>query len=298
MGLCGANRCLSNSSQNNGPPRPTDDFADARARILDIQLPPRVVDDISKALEQLTQGAATDYVAVRSSSSSEDSTLASAAGQHDSFLAVRGVEQVCQAILQCWASLWSERAAAYRAHQPSHHPMDMAVLVQRFVDADASGMMFTGNTSVIEASLGLGERIVAGQLTPDSWRVAGAQIVDRRRGDQRQRIDRMGNMLQTRPILPGERTKACLTDHQVLRLDAMGQAVSTMLGGRRDIEWAIDGDTIWILPRPITSQLPTSRPRHKPSTGAPSSLEIPPPGYCICRSDSFAPADFATVEGR
>ena len=288
-------------AKNNGlTPGSTDDFADARARILDIQLPPRVVDDISKALEQLTQGAATDYVAVRSSSSSEDSTLASAAGQHDSFLAVRGVEQVCQAILQCWASLWSERAAAYRAHQPSHHPMDMAVLVQRFVDADSSGMMFTANTSVIEASLGLGERIVAGQLTPDSWRVAGAQIVDRRRGDQTQRIDRMGNMLQTRPILPGERTKACLTDHQVLRLDAMGQAVSTMLGGRRDIEWAIDGDTIWILQaRPITSQLPDfSRPRRQAVdgsavlTGDPASPGTASgPVRLIC-----GPADFATVE--
>src|SRR5699024_6627841 len=101
-------------------------------------------------------------------------------------------------------------------------------------------------------------------------------------------------------ILPGERTKACLTDHQVLRLDAMGQAVSTMLGGRRDIEWAIDGDTIWILQaRPITSQLPDfSRPRRQAVdgsavlTGDPASPGTASgPVRLIC-----GPTDFATVE--
>ncbi|OAV61488.1 hypothetical protein A6F49_08565 [Enteractinococcus helveticum] len=279
----------------------TNDFADVRARILDCQLPTQVVDDISSALEQLTQGASTDYVAVRSSSSTEDSTLASGAGQHDSFLAVRGLEQVCQAILKCWASLWSERAAAYRTRQASHHhPLDMAVVVQRFVDADVSGIIFTGDTSVIEASLGLGERIVAGQLTPDSWRVAGAQIVDRRRGDQTQRTDRLGHMLHPRPVAPGDRTKACLTDHQVLRLDAMGHAVSTTLGGHRDIEWAFDGDTLWILQaRPITSELPDfSWPRRQTVDGSPTITGEPAsPGAASGPVRLIlGPADFATVE--
>lgn len=278
----------------------TNDFADVRARILDCQLPTQVVDDISSALEQLTQGASTDYVAVRSSSSTEDSTLASGAGQHDSFLAVRGAEQVCQAILKCWASLWSERAAVYRTRQASHHPLDMAVVVQRFVDADVSGIIFTGDTSVIEASWGLGEHIVAGQLTPDSWRVAGAQIVDRRRGDQTQRTDRTGNMLHTRAIAPGDRTKACLTDHQVLRLDAMGHAVSTTLGGHRDIEWAFDGDTIWILQaRPITSELPDfSRPRRQTVDGSTTITGEPAsPGAASGPVRLIlGPADFATVE--
>lgn len=224
-----------------------DHAEDARSRILRSRLPDEAVDDVSRALERITDGAPTDYVAVRSSSIAEDNAHASAAGQHDSFLAVRGTEQVCQAILKCWASLWTERAAAYQARQAPQAPVDMAVLVQRFVDADVSGIMFTGTTSVIEASWGIGERLVAGHVTPDSWRVRDSGIIDRRPGLKTERTDRYDGHLVTRSTVPTEQKEPCLTDSEVLRLHALGKEVSTTLGGARDIEWAITDDTTWVL---------------------------------------------------
>lgn len=236
-----------------------DHAEDARSRILRSRLPGEAVDDVSRALERITDGAPTDYVAVRSSSIAEDNAHASAAGQHDSFLAVRGTEQVCQAILTCWASLWTERAAAYQARQAPQAPVDMAVLVQRFVDADVSGIMFTGTTSVIEASWGIGERLVAGHVTPDSWRVRDSGIIDRRPGLKTERTDRYDGHLVTRSTVPTEQKEPCLTDSEVLRLHALGKEVSTTLGGARDIEWAITDDTTWVLQaRPVTAVVPDS----------------------------------------
>ncbi|SDT05773.1 pyruvate, water dikinase [Brevibacterium sandarakinum] len=232
---------------------------EARSRILGSRLPEAVVDEVSRALERMTAGAPTDYVAVRSSSSTEDNREASGAGQHDSFLAVRGAEQVCQAILRCWASMWTERAVAYRARHTEKDPVavDMAVLVQRFVDASVSGIMFTGTTSVIEASWGIGEGIVAGHITPDSWRVGESGISERRPGLKTERTDRHDGRLVTRPIAPGEQETLCLSDRQVLRLHALGEEVSAILGGPRDIEWAITDDARWILQaRPVTAPVP------------------------------------------
>ncbi|MDN5725588.1 MAG: pyruvate, phosphate dikinase [Propionibacteriales bacterium] len=243
----------------------TDHAEEARARILRSRLPDGVVDDVSRALERITGGAPTDYVAVRSSSIAEDNAHASAAGQHDSFLVLRGTEQVCQAILKCWASLWTDRAAAYRARQAPQAPVDMAVLVQRFVDASVSGIMFTGTTSVIEATWGIGERLVAGHVTPDAWRVRDSGIVERRLGLKAERTDRYDGHLVTRSTVPTEQKEPCLTDRDVPRLHTLGKEVSSTLGGPRDIEWAITDDTMWVLQaRPVTAVVPDST--------APSSL--------------------------
>lgn len=238
-----------------------EDTERTQRRILGSHLPDQVVRDLSHALQDLTRGAATDYVAVRSSSTAEDSGLSSAAGQHDSFLSVRGIEQVCQAIVRCWASLWNERAAAYQAHQPptgaGSVPARMAVLVQRLVDARVSGIMFTGDTTMIEASYGLGERIVAGHVSPDSWCTNVDGIIQRRVGTKTERTDRHRGRLTTRPTTLSEQAQPCLTGDEVLRLHALGQHISSTLGGPRDIEWALADDTIWILQaRPVTAAVP------------------------------------------
>lgn len=242
---------------------------EARSRILNYRLPDSVIDDVSQALRRITDGAATDHVAVRSSSNSEDGALASAAGQHESFLAVQGTDQVCQAILKCWASLWTERAVAYQARQAPRTRAGMAVLVQRFVDASVSGIMFTGPTCVIEASWGIGERLVAGHITPDSWRVKDSVVVERRRGLKTERTDRDNAHLSTESTTLMERNELCLTDRDVLRLHALGEAVSATLGGPRDIEWAIADDKIWLLQaRPVTAVVPDSPASFRASNGS------------------------------
>ncbi|QVQ55020.1 pyruvate, phosphate dikinase [Spiractinospora alimapuensis] len=279
-----------------------DHAAEARARVRDFRLPNEVVDDVSLALERLTDGATTDRVAVRSSSITEDGREASAAGQHDSVLAVRGAERVCEAILECWASLWTKRAVGYRARQASRDPdpnaFATAVLVQRFVDADVSGVMFTGAASVIEASWGVGEPIVAGQVTPDSWRVGDSGILERRPGVKTERADRDDARLVTRPVVVPERTRLSLTDAEVLRLRALGDQVSTTLGGPRDIEWASTADTTWLLQaRPVTVPVPDSTARpHQPAgptalTGVPASPGTASGPVRVVRG----PADFPRV---
>lgn len=275
---------------------------EARSRIQGYRLPTGVVDEVSRALERITDAAPTDYVAVRSSSSAEDSREASAAGQHDSFLAVRGAEQVCQAILQCWASAWTERAVAYQSRQASKviEAVEMAVLVQRFIDADVSGVMFTGTTSVIEASWGIGERVVAGHITPDSWRITDAGIVARRPGLKTERTDRRDGHLATRPTVLTEQKELCLTDRDVLRLHAFGEDVSAALGGPRDIEWVIAEDTIWILQaRPVTARVPDPTASKSSTVTGSATLtgEAASPGVATSPVRLVrGPADFSTVE--
>lgn len=275
-----------------------DDADEARARILGSRLPDDLVDDVARALARITDGAPTDYVAVRSSSIAEDSAHASAAGQHDSVLAVRGTERVCQAILTCWASLWAGRAVAYHARHDPRAPADMAVLVQRFVDASVSGVMFTGTTSVIEAAWGIGERLVAGHVTPDSWRVSDSGVVERRPGLATERTDRHDGRLVTRATEPREQEELCLTDRDVLRLHALGAQVSATLGGPRDIEWAIAEDAMWVLQaRPVTVAIPDFGAPSRPAagrgtlTGEPASPGVAAGPVRLVRG----PSDFPTV---
>lgn len=209
----------------------------------------RLADDLVHKLEtRLLPGSGQVLdgpVAVRSSATTEDGTAASAAGQHDSFLRVQGSEAVCGAILRCWASLWSDRASAYR-HQvapESGTPPHMAVIVQQFVDADVSGVLFTGEERVLEAVRGWGDQLVGGDVTPDSWRRDERGLTASRAGG----ADARG---------------LCLSDAQVHELDALGERVSRVLGAAVDIEWALTDDRFHVLQaRPITAALPRNQPR-------------------------------------
>ncbi|WJK41326.1 PEP/pyruvate-binding domain-containing protein [Solwaraspora sp. WMMA2056] len=210
-----------------------------------------LVDEITQALLQIGDG----YLAVRSSATSEDTAHATAAGQHDTFLGVRGPDEVADAVRRCWASLWSERAVAYRRRQGNAQSPTIAVLVQRLVDADVAGVMFTGDDTRLEASWGLGESVVSGHVTPDSWVVSGGAVTHRALGTKKTRIDRT----VTREVEPADRDRLCLTDDEVTRLVQLGRQIADLLGGPQDIEWAISGSRIWILQsRPVTSALPAA----------------------------------------
>ncbi|XKH52562.1 pyruvate, phosphate dikinase [Citricoccus nitrophenolicus] len=255
---------------------------EARRRLLTSGLPAAVGDGVREGLVALggsgELGALTDEadaaavsVAVRSSAVGEDGAVSSGAGQHESVLDVRGEAAVGRAVLRCWASGWSERAVAYRTRDSERHgarpggaedpendvgPVEMALLVQRYVDAEFSGVMFTGpspgDPSVIEAARGPGERVVSGRITPDSWRVDHTGILDHR---------------------PGESREPCLRGAHVQALHALGMQVSAELGGPRDIEWALADGHLWILQaRPVTAPVPAHV-----FTSAPATLPAPPP---------------------
>jgi phosphohistidine swiveling domain-containing protein len=215
-----------------------------RAFVNEGRMPKRVAAEIVAAYHRLGSPA----VAVRSSATAEDLADASFAGQQDTVLGVVGDDPLLNAVCRCWASLWTDRAVAYRARQvidPSG--LGMAVVVQRMVDADAAGVMFTadplsGDRSKIEinAAWGLGDAVVGGQVNPDSFTVARASG----------RVTRRVVARQNRPSL---------TRDQAARLAALGVRIEELYGTPMDVEWCRSGSELSVLQaRPITA-LPGSR---------------------------------------
>lgn len=216
-----------------------------------------VVDAVRLALAELGDSP----VAVRSSAANEDTEQASAAGQHESFLGVRGLTEVMDALRACWASLFSPRAIDYRRTiDPSEDPA-MAVIIQRHLDAEVSGVMFTpsdpNDTTTIEASWGLGPSIVEGRVTPDAYRVSSDGSVFHTVADKRTRLDRSGTELVVRDVPTSARNQPTIDDDTASQLAQLGAKISAVRGGPQDIEWAIVNGHIWILQaRPVTAAIP------------------------------------------
>lgn len=226
------------------------------------ELPSRLVAELSHALTRVADLSGDGFFAVRSSAIGEDGAV-TAAGQHDSFLGVRGPDQVADAVRRCWASLWSQRAVRYRQLVDADRELgspSAAVLVQRLIDAEVAGVLFTGADTRIEASWGLGVSVVGGDVTPDSWLVSDGAVADRRLGVKGMRTDLTHGRVSTRAVARSDRNRLCLTDEIVLSLARLGREIEGLFGESRDIEWAIADDKIWILQaRPITAPLPTNR---------------------------------------
>ncbi|GLP82992.1 PEP/pyruvate-binding domain-containing protein [Mycobacterium antarcticum] len=152
-----------------------------RQLISGVQVPAALDAEMGKAYEE---AGADRYVAVRSSGTAEDLEGTSFAGLHDTYLDVRGVEALLDAVKRCWASLWTARATGYRQHHGfDHFDARLAVVVQNMVESEVSGVMFTGNPrtaatdeTVINASWGLGEAVVQGIVTPDEYTVKSGPL--------------------------------------------------------------------------------------------------------------------------
>ncbi|MCI0398473.1 MAG: phosphoenolpyruvate synthase [Chloroflexi bacterium] len=238
-----------------------------RVEFLKVAVPERITAEIRQAYEDLSKNQPIP-VAIRSSATAEDLPSASFAGQQDTYLNVVGLDAVLEAVHRCWASLWTDRAVAYRASQGiEHEAVRLAVIVQRLVDAEVAGVLFTANPltgrrrqGVINASLGLGEAVVSGLVNPDRFVVnlPGGEIVERRLGDKRLRVRALpgGGVEQEAVALPAE--SFSLTDEQVVALVKLGKQVEAHFGAPQDIEWAIDAEKqIWLLQaRPITTLFP------------------------------------------
>jgi pyruvate,water dikinase len=236
----------------------------ARQAILAAPVPRQVSEAVTTAYRAL--GTETP-VAVRSSATAEDLPFASFAGQQDTYLNVVGTDAVVDAVRRCWSSLWTDRAVAYRATNGiDHRAVRLAVVVQRMVDSDVAGVMFTANPvtgrrqeTVIDASSGLGEAVVSGAVNPDHFVVdtPTGRVVGRRLGDKRTVIRSRaggGTTVQSRPASD----TSCVTDEQVRELVTMGASVQEHYGAPQDTEWAIDENgTLWLTQaRPITTLFP------------------------------------------
>jgi phosphohistidine swiveling domain-containing protein len=211
-------------------------------------------------------------VAVRSSATAEDLTGMSAAGQHDTYLNVRGAEAVLDAVKRCWASLWSARAIGYRARrgvEPGE--VSIAVVVQHLVPADAAGVMFTvdpvggADEVVISANWGLGESVVGGDVTPDVAVVdrASGTLVSYQAGSKETMIVAAGTGTRAAGTPADLRSAAVLSPGQAGELARVGLAIEKLFGEPVDVEWALAaGELSVVQARPITT--PGSRPAAGP----------------------------------
>lgn len=252
------------------------------------QVDPGLVEAIDEALRRLL-GSSGGHVAVRSSATDEDGHRSSAAGQHDTILAVRGTHAVADAVARCWGSLCSSRATTYRLpnRRTADPPPAMAVLVQRLIDADVSGVLFTQTPRIIEATPGLGALLVSGQVTPDAWTLDDTGILARRPGDIARRLDRRGENLT---MTMHSRAEMCLEDAAVHELDRLGQAISTTLGYEADVEWAIAEHRFHTLQaRPITATLTQVLGQEQ---GVPASPGLATGTTCVLRG----PGDFHRLQ--
>lgn len=230
---------------------------------------PAVTAAIAEALAGLTvQGVAEEGggpVAVRSSATVEDLAGASSAGQYASYLNVRGADEVIAAVRRCWASLWTPRAIGYRARRGvPGDVVSMAVVVQRFVPADAAGVLFTvdpvtgaRDRVVINANWGLGDSVASGLATPDRITVdrASGTVTGRELGGKEVMTVPEGSGTRERPTPAGQRAAAVLTGAQAAGLARTGLAIEDLFGHPVDVEWARAGGSLFVVQaRPVTGQ--------------------------------------------
>ena len=207
-------------------------------------------------------------VAVRSSAVGEDSAEATFAGQQETYLWVRGADGVCDAVRDCWASLYSPTAISYRARLgPVADAPAMGVTVQLMVDAEVSGVMFTcnpvsGDPSMvaINASWGLGLAVVGGEVTPDDYlvsKVTGEVVREHVHAKDVEYIPDPSGAGAVRVEVPDERREvACLDRSALAQLVEVGKRVERHFGSHQDIEWAVardgDGELFVVQARPVT----------------------------------------------
>ena len=249
----------------------------AQELVLGAEFPDSLRKEVLGSYSELGDGDA--FVAVRSSATAEDLPDASFAGQQETFLNVTA-EDLLDRVRECWASLFTQRAIYYRKNQGfDHSVVDIAVVVQRMVDAEKSGVMFTSHPStgdprmIVESAWGLGEAVVSGSVSPDNY------IIDRESGDLEEvtvaekkimhvRDDDTGETVE-RDVPPEKREQRVLSDDELDRLRELGEEVESHYDTPQDVEWAVydgdersssssrtesdDGDVYMLQSRPITT---------------------------------------------
>lgn len=240
-----------------------------RSKLLHVPIPEPIRDEVSAAYMRLGALVGEEMlpVAVRSSATAEDLPQASFAGQYDSFLLVRGENAVLESVRRCWVSLWSTRAVMYRLRLGlEHERVFMAVVVQKMVNANTSGVVFTVNPQnnasqiVINAIRGLGEPLVSGDITPDTW------VIDKMDGSileaklAQKRLTRIskeeGAVVVNTP--QDKWSQPSLTSKQLMEVRDVALRLEEYFRHPQDIEWSYDREELYVLQsRPITTVKPS-----------------------------------------
>ena len=228
-------------------------------------------------------------VAIRSSATAEDLPGLSFAGQQETYLNVSGADAVLDAARKCWASLWTARAIGYRARQNiSSENVALAVVVQLLIPAEAAGIMFTANPVngdrdqiVINASWGLGEAVVGGLVTPDTYTLGKTtnKLINKEIAEKLVQTVRVNGGTEEKPIPDNMRQVPVLSDEQAARLADLGNQIEALYEMPMDIEWTIaDGKFAVVQARPITA-LPELEPP------VPTDWKLPVGAYAAMRNN-------------
>jgi len=243
--------------------------------ISEAPMPAEIAEEIKQAYQKMGRG----LVAVRSSATAEDLPEASFAGQQRTFLNVHGDLKVVVAVQGCWASLFEPRAIFYRTqHGFDHLKIGIAVPVQKMVQSEAAGVMFTlepmtndESKIVIEAAYGLGETVVSGDLTPDLYIVdkEGLRILEKDIAKQEWQLvrnpakDEVESNIKV-PIPVSDQTRQKLTDEDIVALAKIAKEIEALYQFPQDIEWAKEKGKLYIVQtRPVTTIKPPREPEEE-----------------------------------
>jgi pyruvate,water dikinase len=237
--------------------------AEIRRTLEGIAIPDDLAAAITRSVARLGEQAAH---AVRSSATAEDLPTASFAGQQDTYLNVIGSAAILQHVSRCWASLFTERAVTYRLRNGfDHRKAHMAVVVQQMVFPQAAGILFTADpvtsnrkVAYVEASLGLGEALVAGLVNADVYKVRNGEVVAKAVAAKQLTIHASpAGGTQEPAIEPERQEQPALTDAQIVQLAQLGRRIEAHFGHPQDIEWCLVDDGFQIVQsRPITTLFP------------------------------------------
>ncbi|MHC1631911.1 MAG: phosphoenolpyruvate synthase [Methanotrichaceae archaeon] len=240
---------------------------EAKSIVLNANVPPNLKKNIKDRYQELCEREGEEiFVAVRSSATAEDLPDASFAGQQDTFLNMRGADEVFEAVVKCWASLYNARAIFYRVEQGFDHEMvNISVTVQKMVNSEKSGVMFSSHPStgeplvIIEAAWGLGETVVSGSVSPDNYVVDRVQknilsTTIATKDIMAVRDPKTGETIDAQPVPPEMKDEQVLDENEILALTKQAEILEEHYGIPQDIEWAFENDEMFILQsRPITT---------------------------------------------
>lgn len=267
--------------------------------------------NIKSAIDQAYHffAGGTKPVAVRSSATAEDLPEASFAGQQETYLNICELEALLVAVKKSWASLWTARAISYRIkNQIDHQSVALAVVVQELIFADTAGILFTANPVngrrdeiVINAAWGLGEALVSGMVTPDTVIIkkGAGKIIKRETVEKQVMTIRTAYGTQEIAVSEDLRKKPSLNDSQAIQLARLSERIESLYGMPMDIEWALAGETLFILQaRPITSLPPEWVRPHPKAIYARGSLaeHLPNPVTPLFATLGLRAINQATVE--
>ncbi|OGY29122.1 MAG: phosphoenolpyruvate synthase [Candidatus Woykebacteria bacterium RIFCSPHIGHO2_12_FULL_43_10] len=231
--------------------------------IVSSTMPQDLVEEIVKSYQKLGSGKDL-LVAVRSSATAEDLPGASFAGQQSTYLNISGTKNILRAVKDCWASLFEGRAIYYREQKKfDHFRVNIAVPIQKMVQSDVSGVMFTldpltndRTRVVVEAIYGLGELIVQGEVTPDHYEVnkKDNQIITKQKARQLKQLIKVGDKTKELRVSEAYQMRQKLSDDKIVELAKLGEKIEKHYFFPQDIEWAMENDELFIVQtRPITT---------------------------------------------